>query len=655
MDFRFYYSDNRGETITLPTGDVIAPALAPAPSIAKVQSEDLGSSVAFNVNVLGLPAVGIHEVWVTYTGIPGSAFHGEWKSLSLVQDATDSTLWSAALPLPSGAIAADLRFMVQAASGTGLVVLSTNFGQYFQVGIDELAVREATSLELASTPAAGAYGEVLNLQATLKDSNGNPLTSDTGFRVGFRVGTSKVSGFTDPATGVVSVKLPLTTRPGDTTLQVYFQGDRTYAPTATSSAFVLTKQSTILQYKLPLPAEVLGSDIIVSLTDDPAEGAKAPLKERTVFFLIEYGPENGNLKLGNAVITDFSGRADLSELQLPAGDATITAFFNGEITLPDGSTVFINDDLYFPADPVMVSVTFAEPVIENSLGFDPQQVDVFYKSSGSRGKNATTPIYENATISGDLAFNILIQPGDLLAEDPDPDFIDARVEAWLAGEQIASQTIQLDTRGNNGNHWTTTSIPGSEVSYVGIHWSDAPRFDSALSSSPGPRIYTTFIGNNFSEVHFVPIDGTYKTTFPNGTVIDVKGGEVQLDSSTGLVDGDFAYDGTELVFGMKLGIEPNAGQEFVTEFTTGPAQDPIVVTVQEGLNYLTEGGRMVIRLDAITDTPRPASDALPNTFECRFILGNEGQPQVRYTTRIGEGIDAVSWSSEDPGHKQYRP
>jgi hypothetical protein len=133
----------------------------------------------------------------------------------------------------------------------------------------------------------------------------------------------------------------------------------------------------------------------------------------------------------------------------------------------------------------------------------------------------------------------------------------------------------------------------------------------------------------------------------------VKNGEVQISSSTGLVEGDYAYDGIELVFGIKLGIKPDAGQEFVTEFNGN--QDPVVVTVVEGVNYLTEGGRMVIRMDAILDTPRPASDALPNTFECLFILGNEGQAQVRSRARIGEGEDATPWSSEDPGHKQFRP
>jgi hypothetical protein len=381
-----------------------------------------------------------------------------------------------------------------------------------------------------------------------------------------------------------------------------------------------------------------------------ADGVGTPLKERTVFFLVDYG--NG-IKIGNSVITDFLGRADLSEIFLPSGTATITAYFN-DITLPDDSTVLISDELYEPALPVSIDVTLVQPIREDSLGFDPQQVDVYYKSSGN-GKNAPAPIYENASISGDVGFNVPLQPEDLLAGLPDPNFIEATVEAWLSGELIGSETVLLDTRGNNGNHWTTTSRPGEEVSYVGIHWNNAPRFDSALSESPGPRILTTFIGNSFTEFQFVPVQrqGTYTTQFPNGgPTIVVKNGSVDVSESTGLVEGDYGLDSDGLVFDVKYGLVP--GMVFTT--TGSKPSDPVeTVLVEDGVNYLEEGGRMIVRLASVDGTPQPASNATPNQFVCRIFLGSDDGVQVRSIARIGEGIDYLPWSSDEAGHKQYRP
>jgi len=281
-------------------------------------------------------------------------------------------------------------------------------------------------------------------------------------------------------------------------------------------------------------------------------------------------------------------------------------------------------------------------------------VDVYYKSSGN-GRNAPAPVYENASISGEVGFNVPLQPEDLLADLPDPNFIEGTVEAWLSGELIGSETVILDTRGNNGTHWTTTSRPGEEVSYVGIHWTNAPRFDSALSESPGPRISTTFIGNSFTEFLFVPVQrqGTFTTQFPNGgPTIVVKNGNVDVGASTGLIDGDYGLDPDGLAFDVKYGLAP--GMVFTT--TGSKPSDPVeTVTVEDGVNYLEEGGRMIIRLAAVDGTPRPGSDETPNLFECRFILGPDDGVQVRSIARIGEGLYAIPWSSDEAGHKQYRP
>ena len=53
-----------------------------------------GGSVTFRAQVTGDPTAGVQQVWVTWTGSGSDSGHGHWRSIDLVQDPTDSTLWS---------------------------------------------------------------------------------------------------------------------------------------------------------------------------------------------------------------------------------------------------------------------------------------------------------------------------------------------------------------------------------------------------------------------------------------------------------------------------------------------------------------------------------------------------------------------------------
>ncbi|MEX0325856.1 MAG: immunoglobulin-like domain-containing protein [Puniceicoccaceae bacterium] len=658
MNLRLYYNKNL-ETYYNTNGDAIIPALTAPPSISRVVSTADGQTVYFDITVLASPAVGVQEVWVTYTGIPGSDLHGAWVSEDLVQGGLpDTMVWSGSITLPAGVDSSEVRFIVQAASGIGLVTLKTNFGQYYQVGVDELADREETNITILDVspvePLEGyGYGETITVSAKLTryDEGTQSDVGLVGERVGIRVGASRISGLTG-AGGEITLDLPLKLRPSRELLQAYFTGDLLYSPSSAEQEILIDRQATVLEWDEEIPgppAEIFGSDVIVSLRD----ALGTPLKERTVFFLVDYG---NNFQIGNSVITDIAGRADLSEIFLPAGNATITAYYNGTIPLPDSDPVTITDLLYKSSVSDSLSVTFDQPIIEDSLGFDPQQVDVYYKSSGN-GKNAV-PLYENASIAGDVAFNVPLQPDDLLDALPNRDIITGHLTATLAGVVIADQPVTLDTKNKNYTHWTTTSQPGEAVSYIGIHWSDSPRFSTALSESPGPLIETLFIGNNFTEFRYVPMPGTdsYTTTFPNGgPTIVVKRGVVDPEAS-GLVEGEYGLDEDGgILFDVKFELEP--GMTFLTvDSSNNNPFDPIEVEVIPEVNYLTEGGRMIIRLKAVPGMPEfpPASNADPNLFECRFILGADDGVQVRSIARVGEGLYAVPWTSEDPGHKQVR-
>ena len=91
-----FYSEN------LQTYGQNVPALAAPPSITDVRTLIEGKPSPSPRRVVGNPAAGIQQVFVTYTGEPGSAFHGEWASFDLAQDPQDSTLWTATLDLPAG-------------------------------------------------------------------------------------------------------------------------------------------------------------------------------------------------------------------------------------------------------------------------------------------------------------------------------------------------------------------------------------------------------------------------------------------------------------------------------------------------------------------------------------------------------------------------
>ena len=145
------------------TYETNTPALAAPPSISAVQSTLEGNTIQFSARVVGDPAAGIQQVWATYTGEDGP-LHGSWASLdleqSLEQDFEDSTLWTGSLPLPEGQSAADVRFVVQAANGVGLVTLDDNQGFYFlpgtAAGISPPAATQPSALSLR----APKFGQV---------------------------------------------------------------------------------------------------------------------------------------------------------------------------------------------------------------------------------------------------------------------------------------------------------------------------------------------------------------------------------------------------------------------------------------------------------------------------------------------------------------
>ncbi|BEP11707.1 hypothetical protein acdb102_00180 [Acidothermaceae bacterium B102] len=218
------------------------PALAAPPSISGVSSTTNGNVVTISAHVTGDPSAGIQQVWATYTGEAGP-YHGSWASIDLTQDTTDSTLWTATLTLPAGQNAADVRFLLQAVNGVGLVGVDNNLGGYYTPGVpvgQSSATAASTSLTLDKVPTSIAYGTKLTVGATL---TGAPAGSVVTFDLG---GQGSVQALTGSG-GHASASLALYGNPGSYQVNGAYAGTVDFlSSSARSLAFTVTKAPTSL-------------------------------------------------------------------------------------------------------------------------------------------------------------------------------------------------------------------------------------------------------------------------------------------------------------------------------------------------------------------------------------------------------------------------
>ncbi len=336
MNFRLYYSDNTA-----------APALVAAPVIAKVAAPLVGGGVNFRINVIGSPEAGIQEVWVNYTTVcaPNSSCNRSWQSLDLIQNGEDSTLWEGSL---GTATPQDIRYIVQAVNGVGLVSLATNLGAYYIPGVDETNL-QATALSLdppAST--SGPYGSEATFSAVLMAGT-TPLSGQV---VIFGLGAQSDLGITD-GNGRATVTLPLLGLPDTYEVRASFPGTAANAAASAPNTFQfeITKQDSILCLEpdaasnddqcdsQPISGRAGDNRLVVATLTD-ALGQR--LFEKTVVFVVS--GSGGTYRA--SIITDYAGRAALGNIPLPPGDYTINAYFNGDIPVGNNQTVTLNDARY---------------------------------------------------------------------------------------------------------------------------------------------------------------------------------------------------------------------------------------------------------------------------------------------------------------------
>ena len=325
LNFKLFYSNN-----------LTSAALSDAPTIVSTDTQPDGSGLLFSAQIVGDPKVAVHEAWVTYTTGTGS-----WVSLDLAQCVTplplacgtteDSRIWRARLATNP----ANLKYIVQAANGLGLVSFDSNRGQLYSSAA--IAAPAATALTFVNPPSSGTFGQTATVTVDLK-SGGNALAGRT---VVVTIGGGPAFGVTD-SNGRVSIPILLSAQPGPSQIAASFGGDPAFLPSSASNvAFTIGKASS--QLLLVPGSTTVNYATPVTLTAT-LTGGGTPLAQRTIAFLVT-GPAGTTLVPGT---TDYTGSAKLTLPSNTVGSFSIDARFGSVVNAPGGGRLDLTDSTYGP-------------------------------------------------------------------------------------------------------------------------------------------------------------------------------------------------------------------------------------------------------------------------------------------------------------------
>ena len=289
------------------------------------------------------------NVWVTYTGLEGHPFYGQWQSLELTQ-AADERLWTGSLGLNTTDNPRDIRFIVQACNSVGLCKAATNRDFYFAPGVE--LEPQPTNLALdGSNPSSGIYGSSPTFKATLTDDNSQPLSDQF---LTFILGPVERRSKTD-SNGVAQVSLPLLALPDadrngipdNQTLRVTFGGTAEYESSFATADQIIEKQDT--EIALDNDNGNITGILMGSVPQQDGSIFNQPLAEETIFFIVR--DLNDNIHQQASIITDFAGQAEFGQVNPPSGEYRIFAYFSGTIPRPPSPTIVdLVDDRYNPSD-----------------------------------------------------------------------------------------------------------------------------------------------------------------------------------------------------------------------------------------------------------------------------------------------------------------
>jgi hypothetical protein len=353
ISFRLYYSSNT-QTYVGANNVPSTPSLADPPSVSGVSADVAGGQITFRAHVVGNPAAGIQEVWVTYTAVTTGSWYGQWQSVNLTQQVQpvvdalheDSTLWVGSVNLPIGTVAQDVRYLVQAVNGVGLVTMDTRQGAFYTPGNPAV---ELSTLGFGSFPSHAPYGSTVTFSATLSDSATAATLGNQP--VIFGLGSQQLLGTTDGITGQATAKMQLLGAPATYLLQATFPGTDTQAHSSATTVFTIDPQATQIALIQTGPQNNL--NVMATLTDVLGQ----PLVEKTVFFVVS---DASQVLYATPKQTDFAGRAVLGSMPLNPGAYTVTAYFCGTIpvsgAIASPATTKVVDEDYLPSVPPQIQI-----------------------------------------------------------------------------------------------------------------------------------------------------------------------------------------------------------------------------------------------------------------------------------------------------------
>src|SRR5207247_313650 len=299
--------------------------------ISAIPSSD-GQSIAFRMNVEGDPSAGVQQVWITYTAATpacsggANPCAGQWQPLDLVRDAADSTLWTGTPPL-AGTAASNVRYLVQAVNGAGVVGTATNLGAYYVPQVEAVqasAPKQSTSVSFSAAPSSGTYRDAATFTAVLT-SYGSPVN---GRPLVFKFGPQRLQAVTD-ADGSATVTFALLQTPGQYPVRAGFEEAHDLLGSAADSTFSIALQNTTLTLTGGNAHYSDSTGVVATLADQSAPTPRR-LREQTVMFIVSQGQSSWVVP----VITDALGRAPLGPLPLAPGAYTVAAYLSGTIQVP---------------------------------------------------------------------------------------------------------------------------------------------------------------------------------------------------------------------------------------------------------------------------------------------------------------------------------
>jgi CSLREA domain-containing protein len=406
MDLRLFYSSNTSEYAN---GSL--PGLAAPPAISQVSAQAVNGAVHFSVHVVGNPAAGIQEVWVAYTDISNPQA-GIWQSLDLTQNAGETSLWEGTLDLGNNQ-PEHLRYFVQAVNGVGLVASATNNGGYYIPGVSSGPTQPST-LTLETPDGTAPFGTQATFSAVLTSAD-QPLPGEV---VQFKLGPLTRSALTG-ADGRAQAKISLLALPQEYILTASYSGSSQYGPASDNGNFTIIKRATQIALQPQSASGYSGEPGLTVATLSDTGGRR--LAEKTVIFVITGNGE----AYSEAVISDYAGRAPLGRLPLPHGVYQLQAYFSGQISLPGGDPINLEDASYLP------SMASGQITIYNSA---PEALDDAYSLQEDSSLNLAAPglLANDSDADGD-ALTAILESGpshgtlDLLPDGsftytPDHDF-----------------------------------------------------------------------------------------------------------------------------------------------------------------------------------------------------------------------------------------